>query len=103
MNFSRKILFFLTVMSLASSAYAAGDYILENKFKRELPKAEQGDVKAQYAVGEMYEKGKGAVRDVNKAFDWYMKAANQNDKKAAYKVGLFYYQGRGVEVNYEQA
>ena len=73
--------------------FAAGDYVWEAKFKKALPKAERGDVKSQYVVGEMYEKGKGAVRDTKQAFQWYSKAAEQGNNKATYKIGLFYYKG----------
>ena len=78
------------MIGFSSVTLAAGDYVWEEKFKKALPKAEQGDAKSQYTVGEMYEKGKGAVRDSKKAFEWYLKSAQQNNKKAAYKVGLGY-------------
>ena len=98
-------IFFALILigGLSSVAQAAGDYIWEGKFKEALPKAEQGDVKSQYAVGEMYEKGKGAVKDSKKAFEWYSKSAAQNNNKAAYKVGLAYLEGRGVKKNYSEA
>ncbi len=98
-----KIIALIIFVAFASTSFAAGDYIWEEKFKKELPKAEQGNTKSQYAVGEMYEKGKGAEKDLKKAFDWYNKAAKQNNKKAAYKVGLFYLKGRGITKNYDQA
>jgi TPR repeat protein len=94
---------FLAAIALQSMAYAAGDYVWEERFQKELPKAEQGDVKAQYAVGEMYEKGKGAVRNLQMAFTWYLKAAEQGDVKAAYKVGYCYLKGKGVGKDYEEA
>ena len=87
----------------SSVTLAAGDYVWEEKFKKALPKAEQGDAKSQYTVGEMYEKGKGAVRDSKKAFEWYLKSAQQNNKKAAYKVGLAYLEGKGAKKNYQLA
>lgn len=93
----------ILVVSFSSVAQAAGDYVWEGKFKEELPKAEQGDEKSQYAVGEMYEKGKGAVKDVQKAFEWYSKSAAQDNSKAAYKVGLAYLEGAGVNKNYKEA
>lgn len=103
MSYLTKFFSILLLALFASSVFAAGDYIWEARFKKELPKAEKGDVKAQYEVGEMYEKGKGAVKDIQKAFDWYLKAANQKDYKAAYKVGLFYYEGSSVKRDYDQA
>ena len=98
-----KLIALILFTSMASASFAAGDYVWEEKFKKELPKAEQGDAKAQYAVGEMFEKGKGAVRDSKSAFEWYSKAADQDDEKAAYKVGLAYLEGKGTGKNYQQA
>ncbi|MEE8379285.1 MAG: tetratricopeptide repeat protein, partial [Gammaproteobacteria bacterium] len=60
-------------------------------------------VKSQYAIGEMYEKGKGTESDTNQAFKWYVKAAGKGNKKAAYKVGLFYYKGTAVTKDYKKA
>ncbi len=84
-------------------AFAVGDYIWEEKYNNALPKAEQGDVKSQYAVGEMYEKGRGVEKNLIKAFSWYSKAAAQGDKKSAYKVGLAYLKGKGAKRNYKNA
>ncbi|MDT8385120.1 MAG: tetratricopeptide repeat protein [Gammaproteobacteria bacterium] len=87
----------------SSAAFAAGDYVWEEKFKDALAAAEKGDAQSQYAVGEMYEKGKGAVRDSEKAFEWYAKAAEQDDEKAAFKLGYAYLEGDGIKKNYELA
>jgi hypothetical protein len=103
MNKLSKIILFTVMTLLSSSAFSIGDYIWEEKFKTELPKAEQGDPQAQYKIGEMYEKGKGAVRDRAKAFEWYTKAAEQGHTKAAYKLGYLYLKGRGTERNYDRA
>ena len=101
----RNTIFFalILVVSFSSATQAAGDYVWEGKFKEALPKAEQGDAKSQYTVGEMYEKGKGAVKDSKKAFEWYSKSAAQDNKKAEYKVGLAYLEGSGVKKNYSEA
>ena len=98
-------IFFALILAVGFSSVtqAAGDYVWEEKFKEELPKAEKGDAKSQYVVGEMYEKGKGAVRDSKQAFEWYSKSAEQGYNKAAYKVGLAYLEGSGVKKNYKEA
>lgn len=93
----------ILMIGFASLTHAAGDYIWEEKFKKALPKAEQGNAKAQYNVGEMFEKGKGAERDSKKSFSWYSKSAEQGNKKAAYKVGLAYLKGIGVNKNFQKA
>ncbi len=98
-----KIIILIVATGLFTQAFAAGDYIWEEKFKKAIPNAEQGNAKAQYALGEMYEKGKGTTKDAKKAFEWYSKAAKQNNKKAAYKVGRAYLDGKGVRQNYKKA
>ena len=103
MNALTKTITVILLALITSASFAEGDYIWEAKFKKELPKAEKGDVKSQYEVGEMYEKGRGAVKDEKKAFDWYLKAAKQGNKKAAYRVGLFYYEGSVVTQNFPEA
>jgi len=87
----------------ASQAFSAGDYVLEAKFAKELPKAEKGNTRSQYAIAEMYEKGKGVVASDQEAFKWYVKAASKGDRKASYKVGLFYYSGIAVSKDYTKA
>jgi len=97
------IILFVITISFFTQAIAVDDYIWEEKFTKALLKAEQGDVKSQYAIGEMFEKGKGTAKDTKKAFEWYSKAAKQNNKKAAYKVGRAYLDGKGVSQNYKKA
>ncbi len=98
-----KLAILLIFMTITLQVYAAGDYVWEAKFAKELPKAEQGIVKSQYAIGEMYEKGKGTEKNDQEALRWYIKAANKGDKKSAYKVGLFYYEGRAITKSYRIA
>jgi hypothetical protein len=93
----------LIIAGFITHAYAAGDYVWEEKFKTAMPKAEQGDMEAQYDIGRMYERGKGSTKDAKKAFEWYSKAANQGDIKSAYKIGRAYLSGSGVKRNYKKA
>ncbi len=79
------------------------DYILEERFHAELAKAEQGDSKAQYAVGEMYEKGRGVERDPRQAFSWYSKSSQKGNMKAEYKLGMAYLNGTGIRKNDRKA
>lgn len=98
-----KFTIFVITLIFSASALAAGDYILEEKFQSEIGKAEKGDIKSQYAIGEMYEKGRGTDRDFKKAFDWYSKASNKGYKKAEYKLGMAYLNGKGVRKNHSKA
>jgi len=58
--------------------------------------AEQGHARAQYALGFMYESGRGVTQDDSEAVKWYRKAAEQGDASAQSNLGLMYESGRGV-------
>jgi TPR repeat protein len=60
---------------------------------------EQGDAKAQYTLGVMYENGQSVVKDQAIAAEWYQKAANQNHAQAQSALGVMYYLGRSVVKN----
>ncbi len=55
-----------------------------------LQKAENGDRDAQYNLGLCFEKGYGVVPNVQKAYDWYRKAADQGHAEARYRVAYGY-------------
>ena len=59
--------------------------------------AAAGHVKAQYALGQLYEKGEGVERDYGKARQWYEKAAEAGHAKAQYALGSLYEDGLGVD------
>lgn len=65
--------------------------------------AEQGHPNAQFALGYMYENGRGVNKDVIKATMYYRKAAEQNFELAQYNLACNYVLGRGVEKDYYQA
>ena len=46
-------------------------------FQRSLDKANEGEVNAQYDMGEYYYEGRGVDRDWAEAFGWFLKAAEQ--------------------------
>ena len=82
-------------------AYDRGDYPTAlNEF---LPLAEQGDVKAQFNMGILYEKGQGVPQDFQEAFRWYGLAAEQGDAHTQNVVGMLYEFGQGVPQDYTQA
>jgi TPR repeat protein len=58
--------------------------------------AEQGDVKAQYNIGQLYRHGCGVERDDGEASVWYRKAADQDYADAQHNFGLMYKNGLGV-------
>jgi hypothetical protein len=55
------------------TAYQKGDYI--SAFKLWQPLAEGGDPRAENNLGVLYEKGLGITADINRAVDWYRRAA----------------------------
>ncbi len=64
-----------------------------------MPLAEEGDVKAQTYVGEIYEKGLGTAPDYAAAAQWYQKAAAQSYPRAQINLGALFEKGRGVPRN----
>jgi hypothetical protein len=65
--------------------------------------ADQGDAKAQYNLGFMYDNGQGVPQNDAEAMKWYRKAADQGDAEAQFNLGLMYDNGQGVPQNYAEA
>jgi hypothetical protein len=102
----KKIITIVLFQLLLLPAFAAADtsdYIWNMQFEQKLGLAEQGDMKAQYDVGNMYLKGQGTKRDAEKAFEWYQKSADQGYVRAVYKIGFLYHKGEGVKRNNRKA
>ena len=64
------------------------------------PFAEQGHSVAQYALGWMYQKGKGVLQDYKESVKWYRLSAEQGDQFAQNNLGVSYEHGRGVAQDY---
>lgn len=73
----------------------------ENKAYRQA--AEQGDAKAQTALGYRYLTGQKINRDYNKAVKWFQMAATQNYAAAQFYLGYCYYKGAGIDPSYAEA
>ncbi len=96
---------FLTALSHADfqageNAYERGEYEMALKEWQTL--AEQGNPKAQLALGIMYVQGKGVPQNATEAVRWYRLAAEQGDSEAQEKLGVMYEHGEGVP-DYSQA
>jgi uncharacterized protein len=61
--------------------------------------AEQGDAKAQYKLGLMYQEGEGVPKNYAEAVKWYRKAAAQGDADARSKLALWYALGHGNDAD----
>ncbi|MDA0369169.1 MAG: tetratricopeptide repeat protein [Proteobacteria bacterium] len=62
-----------------------------------------GDADSQNALGYIYHKGLGVLRDYQRAFDFYTAAAEQGNANAANSLGIMYTQGQGVPRDYIRA
>ena len=78
----------------AVAAYGRGDYA--TAVRGFLVHAEQGDARAQFILGVMYDFGQGVPEDDAEAVKWYRKAAEQGLAGAQSTLGLMYDNGRGV-------
>jgi TPR repeat protein len=66
--------------------------------------AEEGNVRAMFNLGVMYEKGQGGLRiDNTQARYWYEKAAKSGDVNAQYNLGLMHAHGRGTPKSTQDA
>jgi TPR repeat protein len=81
-----------------AAAYQIGDYA--TALHEWTPLAKQGDAVAQYILGQMYRKGKGALKNYETAAMWYSLAAEQGYAKAQGNLGAMYVFGAGVPKDY---
>ncbi|MBS4164010.1 hypothetical protein PRO82_001320 [Candidatus Protochlamydia amoebophila] len=65
--------------------------------------ADQGDTKAQYKLGLMYDEGCGVTQSKQEAFKYFKFAADQGDATAQYKLGDMYDEGSGVTRSEKEA
>ena len=90
------------VVALAASGVVGQELSLEEvlaqefSFEETLGLAEQGDARAQYNVGVMYDNGIGVPENVAEADIWYRLASEQGDARAQSNLGVMYDNGCGV-------
>jgi cell division septation protein DedD len=81
-----------------AAAYDAGDD--KTALREWAPLAELGDARAQFALGALYESGRGVPAiDLQQAVTWYQAAAAQGLPAARNNLALLYAAGRGVSRN----
>jgi len=71
--------------------------------KRYRRAADQKHAGGQYALGRMYETGRGVEQDDSEAARWYQRAADQKHADARHRLAVMYANGRGVEQNNRRA
>jgi uncharacterized protein len=85
-----------------AKAYQKGDFFNAEKLLR--PLADQGNPKAEYYMGFLYAQGNGVSQSMDKAIDWWKKAAAQNYAPAELNLGMVYESGQGgIEKNPQEA
>jgi len=82
-------------------AYMEKDY--KKAYKLLSPLAEQGNDKAQFTLGLMFNDGQGVPQDYEEAIKWFRLAAEQENHKAQLSLGLLYKDGKGVIKDREEA
>jgi hypothetical protein len=65
--------------------------------------AEEGEPRAQFDLGYLYDKGQGVPQSDREALRWYVKAAEQGEPRAQYNLGLMHATGQGVPKDYVEA
>jgi len=83
------------------AAYQSGDFATALRELR--PLAEQGHDGAQFAVGTMYDTGRGVPQDYKTAVKWYTLGAEQGEKGCQWALGDMYVYGQGVPQDYKTA
>lgn len=92
----KKILLFVlvTVWGFAGSLENGINYYNHGNYKKAhetlLPLAEDGNDKAQFYVGVMYEFGKGVQKDIQKAKYWYADGAKEGNPSSQYNLARVY-------------
>lgn len=82
-------------------AYNKGDYIEAIQIWR--PLAQEGNIEAQYFLGEMYVRSHTLPRDINEAISWWRRAAHKGHAASQVKLGKLYATGYGVKQDFDEA
>jgi uncharacterized protein len=83
------------VLTLASTPCAKGSD-KDTEIAKRKAWAEQGDLRAQLNLGDMYFFGKGVPKNLAEAAKWYRKAAEQGNPDAQYDLYLTYITDQGI-------
>ena len=81
--------------------YRLGLY--DDAFNRMLPVADDHHPRALFWVGNMYQKGRGTAVNLERAIEFYRRAALLGNTDAQNNLGLMYRYGTGVQLDREKA
>jgi len=65
--------------------------------------AEKGNVEAQFALAQAYDRGRDVPQDKTEAVRWYQLAAKRGDAFSQFYLGNKYWEGTGVSKNEKEA
>ena len=105
-NYSFPLYFLLILTGVSFSMTISAnqdDWVLVDRFNRQLNAAKAGKVKAMYEVGRLYERGRGTKKNITLATQWYQSASDAGQPYAQSRLGIMYFEGRGVKQNYAKA
>lgn len=105
-NFSLTQYLLIALLSLSFILPAQAnqdDWVLVDRFNRQLKAAESGNVKSMYEVGRLYERGRGTSLNLKLAIKWYKNASESGQPYAQSRLGIMYFEGRGIKQNYNKA
>lgn len=88
-------------LSSADAAHDRGEY--EVAYRKYLPLAEAGMVRAQVRLGTILHDGLGVPADHAQAAHWWRLAAEQGNASAGTSLGFLYTLGEGVEQDHAEA
>ncbi len=83
------------------SSYVKKDFKTAHKLW--LPLAEEGNARAQFFMGYMYDLGFGVQEEDQEAVKWYRLAAEQGDSRAQFFMGFMFDFGSGVKEDDQEA
>jgi hypothetical protein len=83
------------------SAYAASRFIDALRIWR--PRAEQGDARAAFGLGLLYDLGEGVGQDAAAAYSWYRRAAEDGHVLAEFNIAVLCDSGTGTARNPTEA
>ena len=78
----------MSIMETASDHFDSGNYQAAMDAWRQA--ADDGDIEAEYLLGQSYCQGGGIEKDFARAHDHFMKAANRGHTEAEYSLGVLY-------------
>ena len=91
------------ILIAASLSASPQDRSGSDGFFKARASAEQGDVSAQFYLGDIYYGGAGVPQNYKKAAKWYRMAAEQGHAPAQSSLGFMYEKGEGVPQDYTEA